>query len=333
MHIGAILTVPGGVRLHHTGSDFRRQANGFAASTTTPIACWDLLGKNILDRLRERLQVFGVNEISVISEQTMGPGAQLTSSTTAFWHAWNAVIAQYLQLDLTTLLLLRVGPYLELDIADLVRFHRETASPMTQVYDSRSALDVVAVDAKQLAQGSGSFRTRLQGLIPKHGRYPFTGYCNRLVDVRDFHRLVDDALCGRAGIRPIGKEIRANVWAGDNARIDNSAQISAPAYIGKHSKICPNCIITGTTTIEQNCEIDSGTTIDHSCILPGSYVGPGLSVCGGVVYQQTFFHLGRNVQLQFRDRRLFGTNLPGRAFLSHRRASMSQVPNPRTFVQ
>ena len=332
MHIGAILTVPGGVRLHHTGSDFRRQANGLASSTTTPIAYWDLLGKSILERLRERLQVFGVNEISVISEQTMGPGAQLTSSTTAFWTAWNAVIAQYMQLDLTTLLLMRVGPYLELDIAEFLRFHRETSSPMTQVYDSRSALDVVAVDAKQLAQGSGSFRSRLQGLIPKHERYPFTGYCNRLVDVRDFHRLAEDALYGRAGLRPIGKEIRATVWVGENARIDDSAKISGPAYIGKHSKICPDCVITGSTTIEQNCEVDRGTIVDHSCVLPGSYIGPGLSVCGGVVYQQTFFHLGRNVQLQFRDRRLFGKNVAGRTFLPHRRASMSQVPNPRTFL-
>jgi acetyltransferase-like isoleucine patch superfamily enzyme len=300
--------------------------NGFAVPSTTPIAHWDVLGKSVLDRVCERLQVFGVSEIAVISEQNAaaepGPGAN------EFWTAGNEVISQYLQFDLTTLLLVRVGPYIELDIADFLQFHREASSAMTQVYDARGALDLVAVDGKSLAQGPGTFRSNLQALIARHKRYPFSGYCNRLADVRDFHRLASDALRGQAAIRPLGREIRANVWLGENARIDESARISAPVYIGRNSRVNADCVISGPTAIEQNSEIGFGTTLDASCILAGTYVGPGLRVCGGVVYQQTLFHLGRSVQLQFQDRRLFGKSV-ARGFLAHRRTE-SYTPGPHS---
>jgi acetyltransferase-like isoleucine patch superfamily enzyme len=322
VHIGAILTIPTGVRLQHMASDSNGNGwhtNGFAAPSTTPIAHWDCLGKSALDRVRERLQVSGVSEIAVIPEQNVGaaPG----SAAADFWTSWNDVISQYLQFDLTILLLVRVGPYIELDIADFLQFHRETSSAMTQIYDAYGALDLVAVNAARLAQGAGTFRSRLQTLIPQHKRYPFSGYCNRLADVRDFHRLATDALRGRAAIRPLGREIRANVWIGENARIEESARIVAPAYIGRNSRVNADCVISGACAIEQDSEIGFGTTLDDSCVLAGTYVGPGLRVCGGVVYQQTFFHLGRNVQLQFHDRRLFGKSTLARGFLAHRRTT------------
>lgn len=301
--------------------------NGFAAPSTTPIAQWDVLGKSVLERVCERLQVFGVSEIAVISEQNAG--AQPGSGARDFWTAWNDVISRYLQFDLATLLLVRVGPYIELDIADFLQFHRQASNSMTQVYDARGALDLVAVDSKRLAQGAGTFRIRLQTLIPRHKRYPFSGYCNRLADVRDFHRLATDALRGQAAIRPLGREVRANVWVGENARIDESTRISAPVYIGRNSRVNADCVISGPTAIEQNSEIGLGTTLDDSCVLAGTYVGPGLRVSGGVVYQQTFFHLGRNVQLQFQDRRLFGKSAVARGLLAHRRTA-SSTPGPQS---
>jgi hypothetical protein len=322
VHIGAILTVPNEVRLQHPPSHSNgngEHSNGFALPGTTQIAYWDVLGKSVLDRVCERLQVFGVSEIAVIPEQDLGNGTVSGSPASPFWTAWNDILARYLQFDLTTLLLVRVGPYIELDIADFLQFHRETSSAMTQVYDARGALDLVAVDGKSLAQRPGTFRSNLQALIPRHKRYPFSGYCNRLADVRDFHRLAGDALRGQAAIRPLGREIRANVWLGENARIDESARISAPVYIGRNSRVNADCVISGPTAIEQNSEIGCGTTVDESCVLAGTYVAPGLRVCGGVVHQQTLFHLGRNVQLQFHDGRLFGNSATARGFLASRR--------------
>ena len=123
-------------------------ANGCAAPGTAPLAQWDVLGKSVVDRIRERLHVFGVSEIAVISQQNVG--GEHGAGAGNFWTAWNDVIS--LKFDLTTLLLVRVGPYVELDIADFLQFHRETSSAMTQVYDAHGALDLVAVD------GTGTFR-------------------------------------------------------------------------------------------------------------------------------------------------------------------------------
>jgi len=341
VHIGAILTVPTGIRLQHVVSNGNGHASGLSFPSTAPMAHWEILGKSVLDRLRERLQALGVSEIAVIGEQNAGedqPGSQ----GAVFWTEWNAVISRYVQFDLATLLLVRVGPYMELDIADFLRFHRETSSAMTQVYDAEGALDVVAIDGKWLAEGTGTFRSRLQTLIPKHKRFLFRGYCNRLADVRDFHGLVTDALLGRAAIRPLGHEIRANVWLGENARIDESARIVAPAYIGRNSRVNGDCLISGACAVEQGSEIGFGTTLDNSCVLPTTYVGPGLRVCGGVVYQQTLFHLARNVQLQFHDRRLLEKAFPPGAFCptaaphgthqARSRCSKSRPSSPRTFA-
>lgn len=332
MHIGAIVTVPGGVRLQRGNGESdlaARQSYEAATVNVTPIAEWNLLGKSVLDRVLERLQAFGVGEIAVIPEQANGCSAD---SASTFWTAREAVISRYLQFELRTLLLVRVGPYVELDLADFLRFHRETSAPMTQVYDQHGALDWVAVDAKRLAHGTDSFRSRLRSLIPRHQRYRFRGYGNRLSDVGDFRRLVKDALWGRAGIRPIGKEICANVWVGEDARIEQSARMLGPAYIGKNSRVNAACTISGASVVEQQSEIDCGTTVNDSCVLAGSYVGAGLKVCCGVVYQELFFHLRRNVHLQFRDRKLFGKSLMAGSLLRRGRA-VPTVSYPQSVVQ
>jgi NDP-sugar pyrophosphorylase family protein len=156
-----------------------------------------------------------------------------------------------------------------------------------------------------------SFRGWLRTMIPKRQAYYFKGYANRLSNVADFRRLAKDSLLGRTGIRPTGREFCTNVWLGENTGIAKSVRIVPPAYIGRRCRVAAACIISGASNIEQQCEIDCGTIVDDSCILAGSYVGAGLNITGGVVCQETFFHLRRDVQLQFHDNRLFGKNLTG----------------------
>lgn len=323
VHVGAILTVPANGRLQRSKNGSDRAEVGSHSSQTPSIAQWQLLGKSVLDRTVERLQAFGVGEISIITEEDSAPEAP--HSATAFWTAWEEAIARCVQFELGTLLLVRVGPYAELDVADWLHFHRETFSTMTQVYDDRGALDLVAVDARRLAQGTGTYRRRLRDLIPGHQRYGFKGYSNRLANVADFRCLVRDALKGLARIRPIGKEISANFWVGEDVRIDRSARIVAPAYIGTHSRLDGACIMSGASAIEQDCHIDYGTSIHDSCVLAGSYVGTGLKLASSIVCQNTLFNLSRDLELQLHDRRLLG-HFSSRSRLSRRRAFSSSSP-------
>ena len=314
MYVGAILTVPPGLRLPRESPESGMtggQCSRAGSVRTIPIGQWDLLGKSVLDRVVERFRMLGVVEISVIHEQSTNSTAELGHSASNVWAECEATIWRYLQFKLETLLLVRVGPYLELDLADFLRFHREISSPMTQVYDQHGALDLIALDARCLAQGTGSLRSRLRTMIPTRQGYNFKGYANRLASVADFRLLVQDALWGRSAIRPMGHEVCAKVWLGEKTRIARSVRILPPAYIGKRCRLAPGCTITGVSSIEQQCEIDCGTVVDDSCILACSYVGAGLNVAGGVVCQETFFHLRRDVQLQFNDSRFLGKNFTG----------------------
>lgn len=314
MYVGAILTVPPGLCLPPASVEPNMtawQGNAPESVYTTPIAEWDVLGKSVLDRVLERFRIFGVVETSVIHAQAMDSAAKLGHSVSDVWLECEATVCRYLQLKLETLLLVRVGPYLELDLADFLRFHHEVSSPMTQVYDQHGAVDLVALDAKRLAQGTDSFRNQLRTIIPKCRDYHFKGYANRLCNVADFRRLAKDSLWGWSGIRPIGREVCTNVWLAEDTRIGKSVRILPPAYIGQRCRVATACIIHGASCIERECEIDCGTVVDDSCILAGSYVGADLNVVGGVVCQETFFDLRRDLQLQFHDSRLFRKNFTG----------------------
>jgi hypothetical protein len=315
VHLGAILTVPAGVPSPERDGRTENASPGIA-----PIAQWQVLGKSVLNRTIERLQAFGVAELSVLTEHDVSPN--LPHASASFWTSWEQAIARFVQFELGILLLVRVGPYVEIDIAEWVRFHRETASPMTQVYDERGALDLVAIDVKRLTQGTGSYRRLLRDLIPGHHRYRANGYVNRLSNVAEFRRLVRDALNGVASIRPIGREVSANVWVGENAQIDHSVRILAPAYIGSDSRVAGACSIRGASAIEQCCHIDFGTTVNDSCVLANSYVGSGLRLSHSIVSRNTLFNLRRDLQLQFRDRRLFGES--NRPLLSRKRSALAQ---------
>jgi hypothetical protein len=105
-----------------------------------------VLGRNIIERTLDRMHGTGVQQVSVISESpdcdfheynvsNSNPGVAGPGET--FWTAWDRVVSQYLNQGVDLLLLARLGPYIELNIADLVRFHRGVHSELTQVYDGR----------------------------------------------------------------------------------------------------------------------------------------------------------------------------------------------------
>jgi carbonic anhydrase/acetyltransferase-like protein (isoleucine patch superfamily) len=175
---------------------------------------------------------------------------------------------------------------------------------------------MVLVEAAPLRSGSGSIRSRLSALIPARSRYRYHGYSNRLRDPIEYRNLVRDALLGHCDIQPIGSEIMPGVWAGANPRIDPSARIEAPAYIGQGTCIGASCRITRESAVERECEVDAGTTVEDSCILAGTYVGMGLSVAHSVIAGSRLFHLHRNVELQLADGRLIG-EATRRGFVPH----------------
>jgi hypothetical protein len=233
-----------------------------------------------------------------------------SSTADSFSSAWETAVAQQLNDGAEALLLLRLGAYLEIDFRDLLRFHRDTSSGLTQVYGRKSAFDLGVVSADHLRTEAGSYRRRLSALIPRSQRYNFLGYSNKLREPADLRRLVQDVLTGRNAIRPAGEQAEPGIWIGDGASVDPSASLCGPLYIGANTQIKGSCIINQGTTIERDCEVDFGTTVTDSCVLPGTYIGMGLNIVHSIVAPNRLFHLDRNVGMDISDARIIGSRLP-----------------------
>jgi carbonic anhydrase/acetyltransferase-like protein (isoleucine patch superfamily) len=339
VYIGAILTIAG--RPHHERENLaslpRKRLESHASPSQLllgrPVALWDVLGKTVLERTIERLRIFGIDRISVISENSgrtpssdvPEPPSSQSLGNTSFWSEWDSIVSAYLNHEMETLLLVRLGSYAEVDFCDLLRFHRESGTALTQVQHSQGALDLVVADARQLRSGVGSFRSRLSAMLQDRSRYEFKGYLNRLARPADFRTLVEDGLSGRCAIRPIGNEISAHIWVGEGAYVEPSSTVIGPTYIGANSYIAPDCTVSGSSTIERHCKIDFGTVIDGSCILPRTYVGMGLNVANAIVGNANVYHLGRDVEVGIADQRLIGETFLSRELVKNARSLFESV--------
>jgi hypothetical protein len=304
--IAAILTISG-VDSAEDSSPESADLSG-PPSSRSPYSTWEILGQSLVERTLERLKLAGVSNSSVICEDLsrshLFPSRGASPSN--FISAWESAISKHLNEGAELLLLLRMGSYVELDINHLLLTHTEMASTLTQVYDQKGALEIAAVNASALRGGTGSFRSRLSAAIPKHRRYVFSGYANRLKGPADFRRLTQDALLGRNAITPVGQQVSSGIWMAPDCRVDSTARITGPVYIGARSRIGAFCEITGATSIERDSEVDGGTHVQDSSILPETFLGMGLRVTNAIVSPGKLFHVERNIEVSIPDRRLVG---------------------------
>ncbi|HZQ68642.1 MAG TPA: hypothetical protein VFA68_09000 [Terriglobales bacterium] len=317
MYIGAIITVAGanhdgtGRPVHQAGDLIRHKLS------ETPIAYWPVLGKSILDRVVENLCQSGARQVSVISEGGVTQAGSNVESISrpqgCFWATWETIVSNYLHQGIETLLLVRLGHYVELDFVNFVRYHRESGNSLTQACSDRCPVDIVAVDARALTSPVDSLRSRLSQLISARQRYEFRGYSNALTRPEQYRQLVADSLTGACAIRPVGCEVEPGFWLGEGARVDGSTCVVGPCYIGAGVRVRNACTISGNSAIEQQCEVDCGTSVDSCSIFPGTYVGMALNLRNAIVSGSHLFHLQRNVEVEIHDRRLIGAR-----FATHR---------------
>ena len=325
MYIGAIITVAGESSEGLVPPVFRPSDITHRKLSETPLAYWPVLGRSVLERLGEKLCRSGVRHISVIPEDVHHPESNVESISRRsgkFWSAWESTVANYLNQGISTLLLVRLGQYAELDYSEFIQFHREKNNAVTQACGDRRPLDIVAVDAAAIRQGGEPLRSRLSRLINRRDRYHFDGYTNELRHPEQYRQLVVDALSGKCSIRPLGREVEPGFWLGDGAKVDGSSCVVGPTYVGAGVRVRNACTISGFSSIEQRCEVDCGTNVDRCSVFPGTYVGMGLNLKGAIVSGSHLFHLQRNVEVEIQDRRLIGPR-----FAPHR-----LVKNARVYI-
>ena len=266
----------------------------------------EILGRSLLERTKIKAREFTGRPIHVVPES---PGAisvlpSRSAKTSSFIAAWESAVAHYVGQGIEQLLLLRVGSYSDLDFNELLQFHLERDSRLTQAYGPAGALDIAMVSTAALRDADGSYRRTLASLIPRQERFFYRGYMNPLRSPRDLSQLVEDGLNRRCGFEPIGDETAPGIWIGPGAQIKETVAITGPAFIGTGTRIADCCVLGGATSVERGCEIDCGTSVQHSCILQNSYVGVALELNSVVVNRGRLFHLDREIELEIADRRL-----------------------------
>lgn len=272
-----------------------------SGSLSHSIACIELLGRSVLARLIEALKRSGFHSISVLGG-SFSP--RLMAEGTAFGPAkdvWNSAADKFAELQACgaeTILILRLGPYVELDIEELLQFHRDEDACVTRGFDKQGPLDIWVLDPARAGDRPDLWNLcRDRDAAP----YPVRGYVNRLETVRDVRRLVVDGLTSRCQFRPQGLEVRPGVWAAPGSQIDRGARIVAPAYIGRGAKIADQCLITRCSNIECEAQVDYGTAIEDSSVLAKTYVGIGLDLAHSIVDGNYLANLHRDVVLEIKD--------------------------------
>ena len=286
-----------------------------------PFACLDVLGATVLERVGQRLRAAGLSQALLIS--AAGPDAQiyinravqrtrLDSVVVAednFWQSADDAFEQFRRNGADLILVLNVGPYVELDYEELIQHHIDKRCRMTTVTDPEGeSVGIFVVDSSRRGDATTLFRSRLQKVRDDCERFLAKGYINRLRSISEFRGLALDGLLEKNAVRPVGRQLKPGVWVGDGARIHRKARVLAPAFIGAYSNIRAASLVTRNSVIEHHAEVDCGTVVENSTVLPYTYVGAGLDVMHSVVGLRRISHLVRNVEVEVCDRRLVGTS-------------------------
>jgi hypothetical protein len=322
MLVGAILVIG----QPSSGSHWAHDSCGSLAAPgmlgRTPIACLELLGRSVLDRVVQKLQHDGVELITVVARDEFSHLARTSATSRTkirsiapsvdLWSAAECTSREYVEQGVEIVLLSSVRAYAELDFPDLIRFHREMKQGLTSVTDQGGPVDFRVVDARRVAA------TRAVGLsgLTDHGTdaevalYPLQGYFNPLKDAHDIRQLIVDAFLSRCSIRPQGNEITEGIWLDDGARVHRRARIVAPAYIGSSARLRAGTLVARFSALEQGCDIHEGTVIENSSILAHTSVGKGLNVTDSVADGNRLFLLRSHMAVEIRDNKLLHRTLP-----------------------
>lgn len=311
MDVRAIIVVGSATGTQKTldgnGTSFDPLADGTISGI--PIPLLPLFGRSSVSRLAERLVENGVDSVSIFSSDQAADQKALppqvcwkkNDSPENIWRAAEDEFAELAQRGAEVVLLVRMGPYIELNLDNLLQFHIDQRSRVTQVCDAAGPLDYFVISSSRRNDAAQLFRTGLtKSRVPVREFY-FPTYVNRLEHPKDFRQLAVDSFNLKTSIRPGGKEIRPGIWKEDGARIDRGARVIAPAYIGAGSRIRASALVTRGSAIEHHSLIDCGTAVDNSTVLPYSHMGPGLDLCNSILSVQQITNLRRNVLVKIED--------------------------------
>ena len=307
---------------------------------SVPLALADVLGRPAIHHLLHHLQRQNVSEISVISECAMPPLANAArreqgsftfaiAEDAQLWRAAEESFIDLAQKGAEEIVIVRMGPYTEMDVDALLQTHLDNRTHATRALDQLGApMDLFVVTASRRNEAAFLFRHRLGETRSRCGQWKFRGYHNALATPQHLRCLAVDALLGENSIRPVGEQIRPGIWVAPGAHIHARARVVAPAYIGECAKIRCNSVVTRCSVVEHHAEIDYGTVVEDATVQPYTYVGPGLDIVRSVVAAGRVASLDHGIEVEIADPRLLREISPnaGRRVLAHAASLAAFLP-------
>ncbi len=283
-----------------------------------PIALLDVLGEPVVQRVLNRLEHFGVTSAAIVTDVPLSaasiprgsfrPGLRVLEATGQhFWRAAENTFNDFAQSGSEIVLVIRVGPYAELEYEELVQFHLDHQCRITRVTGpSGDPIGTFSISASRRNDAAYLFRHELREMRLPCDEFLFTGYTNPLRTAADLRLLALDAFAGIISLPPRGTEIKPGVWVGENARVHRKARVLAPCYVGANANVRASSLLTRGSVVEHHADIDCGTVIENSTILPMTSVGAGLDVTHSVLGFRRIWNLKRNVEVEIEDGKLVG---------------------------
>ncbi|HEY3768819.1 MAG TPA: hypothetical protein VGN44_09105 [Candidatus Angelobacter sp.] len=274
----------------------------------------DVVGKTPLQRMAERLQQYGISQISAVVETAPSPGVRnyglpadvacVSASPDRFWRTAESAFNDMAQSGAELVVLIRLGTYAEVDFEKLVQFHLDRQGRATQMAYGSQPLEIFCISASRRNDAASLFRTQLERCRTECPLFQHEGYLNQLASPRDLRQFAIDILTLKTQTCPAGKEVKPGVWMAPGASVEKGARVLAPAFVGSLARVRSGAVITRCSSVERHAVVDCGTVIENSTVLPFSYVGAGLDLEHSVAGMGQIVNLRRDVTVQITDPKL-----------------------------
>jgi hypothetical protein len=303
-----------------------------------PVATLDVAGKSTLQRMAERLQQYGMSQVSAVVETTGPSGVRnfglpsdiscVSAAPDRFWKTAESAFNDMAQSGAELVVLIRLGAYAEVDFEKLVQFHIDRKERVTRMAADEQLLEIFCISASRRNDAASLFRTQLAHCRSECPTLQHDGYLNSLATARDVRQFAIDILTRQTQTCPAGKEIKPGVWTAPGAMIEKGARVIAPAFVGSLARIRSGAVVTRCSTIERHAEVDCGTVIENSTVLPFSYVGAGLDLAHSIAGMGRIINLHRDVTVTIVDPKLIASMsvASGKRFVSTAAEALTYLP-------
>lgn len=109
------------------------------------------------------------------------------------------------------------------------------------------------------------------------------GYWCDIGNYEQYVQAHQDIMQGKSKIRPPGIKMRDDVWIGEGAYVDPSADISGPVVIGQHARLERDVEVHEFSVIGHNVVLKDGAHIHRAIVWENTYIGSRAHLHGAVI--------------------------------------------------